>query len=106
MSFVPNPTQTNASSNNNSKTAVSGAAGAAAASSSTNTDPNATAVESESDIFKLRTFDVYWVEKYALMYKDGYAKVRLNDIDENKIPRITSADSLTIWKPASEVIVV
>ena len=26
-------------------------------------------------IFKQRTFDVYWVDKYALMYKEGFIKV-------------------------------
>lgn len=34
--------------------------------------------ENEQDdqdlLFKLRTFDVFWVEKNALMYKDGFAK--------------------------------
>ncbi|KAL7569391.1 hypothetical protein ACA910_010476 [Epithemia clementina (nom. ined.)] len=84
MSFVPNPTQNNASSNNNSKTAVSGASGGGSAvvttaSSNTNNNYNdatnaAAAGDTEGDIFKLRTFDVYWVEKYALMYKDGIAK--------------------------------
>ena len=28
-------------------------------------------------IFKQRTFDVYWVDKYALMYKEGFIKVSL-----------------------------
>jgi hypothetical protein len=27
-------------------------------------------------LFKIRTFDVYWVDKEALMYKDGIDKVR------------------------------
>ena len=84
MSFVPNPTQNNASSNNNNKSAVNGAGGggSAAAPTPTNSDPNTTNVaagEGEADLFKLRTFDIYWVDKYALMYKDGYGKVRKND---------------------------
>lgn len=67
MSFVPNPTQANAS-NNNAKVNTSGPGAAAAAA------PNPE--ESEIDtVFKLRTFDVYWVEKHALMYKDGTTTV-------------------------------
>ena len=75
MSFVPNPTQANASttSNNNAKviatTAVVSAAAVAAGT---------TPEEPDQDIvFKLRTFDVYWVEKHALMYKDGTTTVSL-----------------------------
>ena len=64
MSFVPNPTQANASSNKVNTPAV----GAAAAV--------ATPDETEQDsVFKVRTFDVYWVEKHALMYKDGTTTV-------------------------------
>lgn len=32
--------------------------------------------DGEDHIFKLRTFDVFWVDKSALMYRDGFAKVR------------------------------
>jgi ATP-dependent RNA helicase DDX60 len=64
MSFVPAPQQANAAVN-----AVVSAAPAAAAA-----PPNET---SDFDLmFKIRTFDVYWVEKNALMYKDGIAKVK------------------------------
>ena len=61
MSFVPAPQQANAA----NKDAVK-------------TDPNAPPAEiSDQDmIFKIRTFDVFWVEKHALMYKDGVSKVR------------------------------
>ena len=66
MSFVPNPTQANASNTNNAKV---------------NSTPAASAVppeEGEVDsTFKLRTYDVYWVEKSALMYKDGVTAVSL-----------------------------
>ena len=66
MSFVPAPQQANAAGANNAPNAVTSAAAAPAA-------------EGDSDIlFKLRTFDVYWVEKNALMYKDGIDKVREN----------------------------
>ena len=65
MSSVPNATQTNASNSNNK---VNGAAASAAAPEIDQNDPEL--------VFKLRTFDVYWVEKKALMYRDGIAKVR------------------------------
>lgn len=67
MSFVPAPQQANAAGVNNAPSTVNSTAAAAAA------------VEPESDkdlLFKLRTFDVYWVDKEALMYKDGIDKVR------------------------------
>lgn len=66
MSFVPAPQQANAAGNNNAPNTVNATAAAGA-------------VEPESDkdlLFKLRTFDVYWVDKEALMYKDGIDKVR------------------------------
>jgi hypothetical protein len=65
MSFVPAPQQANAAGANNAPTPVSSAVAAPAA------EP-----ESDKDIlFKLRTFDVYWVDKTALMYRDGFDKV-------------------------------
>jgi ATP-dependent RNA helicase DDX60 len=64
MSFVPAPQQANAAVNVVAPTAQVAAA--------------TTAPESEYELqFKNRTFDVYWVEKNALMYRDGFAKVRL-----------------------------
>lgn len=65
MSFVPAPQQANAAGVNNASNTVSSTAAAGSA-------------EPESDrdlLFKLRTFDVYWVDKEALMYKDGIDKV-------------------------------
>jgi ATP-dependent RNA helicase DDX60 len=66
MSFVPAPQ----------------ASAANAASTSANNAPvnnstvAASAVESEADLlFKLRTYDIYWVDKTALMYRDGFDKV-------------------------------
>ena len=68
MSFVPAPQQANAAGANNapsSNTPVNAINAAAAA-----------APESDQDLlFKLRTFDVYWVDKSALMYRDGIDKV-------------------------------
>lgn len=67
MSFVPAPQQANAAGANNappSNTPVNAINAAAAA-----------APESDQDlVFKLRTFDVYWVDKSALMYRDGIDK--------------------------------
>ena len=40
---------------------------------------DATAAADANDVdsvFKMRTFDVFWVDKSALMYRDGFAKVR------------------------------
>lgn len=67
MSFVPAPQQANAAGANNAPTSNPpvNAVNAAAA-----------APESDQDlVFKLRTFDVYWVDKSALMYRDGIDKV-------------------------------
>lgn len=68
MSFVPAPqapASANAS-NNGQVTKTTTTAGAAA--------PETEASDYDL-LFKLRTFDVYWVEKKALMYKDGFDKV-------------------------------
>jgi hypothetical protein len=72
MSFVPNPTQTNASSTpNNNGTSTSANQVVAVAAGAP-----APEVSDHDLIFKIRTFDVFWVDKTALMYKDGIAKVR------------------------------
>ena len=68
MSFVPAP--------------QASAANAASANSAQVTTPAAAApaADGESDkdlLFKIRTFDVYWVDKTALMTKDGFDKVSL-----------------------------
>ena len=68
MSFVPAPQQAIAAANN-APSAVTPTAVAAAA------DPEAV---DKDLLFKLRTFDVYWVDKTALMYKDGIDKVSFN----------------------------
>jgi hypothetical protein len=84
MSFVPAPQKANASGNAASSTTSNHAViqpkgvlskqeAAAAATVAATTDELA---QDEDSIFKLRTFDVYWVEKESLMYKDGLAKVR------------------------------
>lgn len=67
MSFVPAPQQANAAGNNNAPNTVNSSTAAAAAETET-TDKDL--------LFKIRTFDVYWVDKEALMYKDGIDKVR------------------------------
>lgn len=34
--------------------------------------------EAEDAFITSRTFDLYWVDKHALMYKDGFVKVSYN----------------------------
>jgi hypothetical protein len=72
MSFVPAPQQANAAVN-----AVVPAAPAAAAAP-------ANEISDYDLMFKIRTFDVFWVDKYALMYRDGIAKVRLSRFKSNR----------------------
>jgi hypothetical protein len=71
MSFVPAPQQAIAASANvnNNPALKAPAAGAVAAA----VEPE---ISDQELLFKLRTFDVYWVDKTALMYRDGIAKVR------------------------------
>jgi hypothetical protein len=71
MSFVPAPQQAIAASANVNNPAVKAPAGAAAAAAAAEPE-----VSDQELLFKLRTFDVYWVDKTALMYRDGIAKVR------------------------------
>ena len=83
MSFVPAPQQANVASANKtsnnevavrSSTANNNAAAAAAVA-------DEAVVNDEELIFKIRTFDVYWVDKYALMYKAGIDKVCFTSIN-------------------------
>lgn len=67
MSFVPAPQQANAAGANNAPNQVTSTTAAASA---------AEPVSDQELVFKLRTFDVYWVDKSALMYRDGIDKVR------------------------------
>ncbi len=64
MSFVPAPQQANTANNAKSSNAVN-----------SNQPPPLEAEKEDNDLFNLRTFDVYWVEKESLMYKDGISKV-------------------------------
>lgn len=47
------------------------------AADAVNTNQSAVADPAQDDVFKTRTFDVFWVEKQSLMYRDGFAKVSL-----------------------------
>ena len=70
MSFVPAPQQANAASNNgNNSNALPPSAVAATGAVA------AVEMSDQDRLFKIRTFDIYWVDKYALMYRDGIAKV-------------------------------
>jgi len=93
MSFVPAPQKANASGNAassttsnhaviHSKGVLSKQEAAAAATVAATTDELA---QDEDSIFKLRTFDVYWVEKESLMYKDGLAKTFNKDLKKSTI---------------------
>jgi ATP-dependent RNA helicase DDX60 len=65
MSFVPAPQQAIAAGANNAPNQVTSNAAASAAEE----------VSDKDLLFKLRTFDVHWVDKTALMYRDGFDKV-------------------------------
>ena len=68
MSFVSPPQQANAANANNKS--VSSNAVASQAPAATMATENAT----EDMIFKQRTFDLYWVNKASLQYREGFAK--------------------------------
>lgn len=66
MSFVPTPRAPAGSTSKSNEVATN----------------NGTVPDEISDaeaMFKMRTFDVFWVDKAALMYKDGIAKVRISN---------------------------
>ena len=90
MSFVPAPQQANvASANAKSNNAVA---------SSTAAPADEAAGNDEELIFKIRTFDVYWVDKYALMYKAGIDKVSEKEhrLSSTSIFPTTFGDSVTM----------
>ena len=68
MSFVPTPQKATAAGANPTQNA-----------STVNNPPaagEAAETNGEDAFITSRTFDLYWVDKTALMYKDGYVKVR------------------------------
>jgi hypothetical protein len=77
MSFVPAPQQANAASAKSNAPVTNTQAASAAAE---------VPVSDQDILFKIRTFDVFWVDKQALMYKDGVAKVRriLRELDRHR----------------------
>lgn len=83
MSFVPAPQQANAASNNQQNASTNNNTGApppAAAGAVAAAAGMAPEMSDQERLFKMRTFDVFWVEKHSLMYRDGIAKVRYGDI--------------------------
>lgn len=74
MSFVPAPQKATATANAPNSNGVPPVAGAPPGASSA--DAAAAAEGGEDAFITSRTFDLYWVDKTALMYKDGYVKVR------------------------------
>ena len=69
MSFVPAPQQ--------ASTANAKSSNAVTSSNQASAQQEADASNDNDFMFKMRTFDVFWVEKHALMYKDGISKVRI-----------------------------
>lgn len=77
MSFVPTPQQANAAGNASNNALSNGSSRAASAAKDAAAAAAAEPEMSDADIlFKMRTYDLYWVDKTALMYRDGFAKVR------------------------------
>lgn len=82
MSFVPQPQRQNANNTtSNTTNTVSGSNNnnsnqQNAVISTTGAATTATPVDDAELIFNIRTFDLYFVDRAALMYKDGIAKVR------------------------------
>ncbi|GKY96111.1 hypothetical protein MPSEU_000571500 [Mayamaea pseudoterrestris] len=68
MSFVPAPQQAGASSSANSNN------NAVASAAPTSTTPTPEGASEWELTFKTRSYDVFWIEKKALMYKDGITK--------------------------------
>jgi hypothetical protein len=94
MSFVPAPQQANAAGANNAPPSnpppVNSSIAAAAAA----------APESDMDlVFKLRTFDVYWVDKSALMYRDGIDKVGETEVDGSQNEATYLRRRMNHWTP-------
>ena len=59
-----------------------------ASATGTTSSSNVASTDNQDDLnsqFKSRTFDVTWVDKSALMYKEGYAKVRCDCCDMLKM---------------------
>lgn len=81
MSFVPAPQKANASGNAapNALTSAVGKGAPAPKEAAVAVAVAAEEVPDEELIFKLRTYDVFWVDKDSLMYKDGYAKTFIKD---------------------------
>lgn len=71
MSFVPAPQQASAAGANNNNAGPAVTSGVAALAAQVAAAPETSDAEL---VFKLRTFDQFWVEKKALMYRDGIAK--------------------------------
>jgi|EP00978_Attheya_sp_CCMP212_P040730 hypothetical protein len=78
MSFVPAPQQANAAGANHGSSPALSAQQAAAAATKEAALAAEAPVSDQELVFKMRTFDVFWIDKSALMYRDGIAKVRRN----------------------------
>mmetsp|Transcript_3270 Transcript_3270/g.7628 ORF Transcript_3270/g.7628 Transcript_3270/m.7628 type:complete len:1263 (+) Transcript_3270:148-3936(+) len=98
MSFVPAPqapSSNNANNNGQVTKAIGGSTAVTNASSSGAVTPEPAEISDYDLLFKLRTFDVYWVEKKALMYKDGFDKTFDREI-KKKIITVRQKSSIPI----------
>jgi len=81
MSFVPAPQKASTAGTANANNTVNGSTNAVnnvPSAAGEAAEKAAAAAGGEEDAFiTSRTFDVYWVDKTALMYRDGFVKVRM-----------------------------
>ena len=77
MSFVPTPQKANAAGNGTAAASGTPRGGSLGLSSAAVVSDSNNALPEEDSTFKARTFDVLWVDRTALMYKDGITKVRV-----------------------------
>lgn len=75
MSFVPTPQKANAAGNGTAAASGTPRGGSLGLSSAAVVSDSNNAIPEEDSTFKARTFDVLWVDRTALMYKDGITKI-------------------------------
>jgi hypothetical protein len=65
------------------------------------TNEAAASAESPDDaMFKIRTFDLFWVDKSALMYRDGFAKVREDPVGHiRRVMREFGSEHIILFEP-------
>jgi hypothetical protein len=92
MSYNPNPVAKQATAANASKPNALASPNDASA-----------VADADDSVFKLRTFDVFWVDKTALMHKDGFAKVRrIYRTSIWRMPRVIGSEPFSFIKISSQ----